>query len=174
MFNIPPTKTELLENIRTARAKLEALIAPLTETEMTIPSVQEAWTVKDILAHLTNWERLTMARLHSSATGESLNIPPIKTDADIDWINTQVYAENIIRPLDEVLADFHEAHRELMEKVQAYDEAFLLGPNLAPWSEGSPVWVLVAANTYQHYGEHAEAIVIWLMERKGIGAKVEG
>ncbi len=152
----PPSKEKLLENIRGSRAALEKALYGLTEAQLTAPNRQGAWSIKDILAHIAAWERLTVDRLHSALTGAPLAIPPIGTDEEIDAMNASVYAENRQKPLVEVRADFEAAHQEIYELVSSLDERFLHGPLPFEWAKDRPAWTLIAANTYWHYPDHSD------------------
>ena len=162
MSDTPRTKAELLENIRTARTKFKTLVDSLTETQLTTPGVHGAWSVKDILAHLAAWERLTLERLNAGLANKPLPIKPIKTDEDVEWMNEKVYAINKDRPLEDILDDFHTAHDLLLDKIVGMDKAIIQNAVPLDWAGGRPVWLLIAANTYLHYSEHQEAIEKWL------------
>jgi hypothetical protein len=51
------TKQELLESIRTTHAQLEKKFSQLTPKQMIWPGSMDNWSVKDILAHLVDWEQ---------------------------------------------------------------------------------------------------------------------
>ena len=55
-------KPQLLESIRDTRAGLEKKYAKLTPEQMVWPGSMGDWSVKDILAHLVDWERRFGAR----------------------------------------------------------------------------------------------------------------
>ena len=49
-------KTTLLNTIQTERARFEALIAPLSEAQLCSPTLDGQWSIKDIMAHIAEWE----------------------------------------------------------------------------------------------------------------------
>ena len=51
------TKKELLESIQSTRASLEKKFSKLTPGQMVWPGSMGEWSVKDILAHLVDWEQ---------------------------------------------------------------------------------------------------------------------
>ena len=107
----PPTKSDLLDVIRTERAQLEILFEGLTDSQMTKAGVDASWSIKDILAHIAAWERLAYDRIHAALSGEPLKFPLIKGDADVDKFNAGVYEKNKDQPLAKVMAEFHDSHR---------------------------------------------------------------
>lgn len=50
------TKREIEQHLKASRAELEALMASLSEADLARTSRAEAWTVKDLLAHLASAE----------------------------------------------------------------------------------------------------------------------
>ena len=50
------SRDELLQRSRDRHAQLEALLAQLTDDDLTRPGVTDDWSAKDHLAHLTWWE----------------------------------------------------------------------------------------------------------------------
>jgi len=168
MTNKPPTKAELLEKIHTARKQFKALIDSLTETQIITPGVQENWSVKDILAHLTAWERMTLERLNSGLSNRPSRIRPIHTNEEVDWMNEKVHAIHQDRPLVDILDDFQTSFERLMEKVEGLNKNVFQNPTSMEWAGDRPVWLLIADNTYLHYAEHREAI------EKGLVKKDEG
>ena len=61
----------------------------------------------------------------------------------------------------EVLADFNHFAEEVVQAVGAIPEDLLMRADSLAWRSGSPLWEMVAANTYWHYPEHREAIKHW-------------
>jgi hypothetical protein len=50
--------------------------------------------------------------------------------------------------------------------VQSLSEEDLIDPLRFAWMEGSPLFYLVAGNTYGHYQEHIDPIQQWLARSK--------
>jgi hypothetical protein len=157
------TKTKILGLIRSERETLEAMLDQLSETQMTQPSVENAWSVKDILAHITDWEKRMVQWIEESLQGKTPERPASGMAwNDLDELNEQIYLANKNRPLNEVLADFHDSYQQSLKVIEALAEEDLLDPNRFEWREGNPLWPMVAANTWEHYREHREAIGNWL------------
>jgi hypothetical protein len=155
----PMTKTKILEMIQSGRKSLESTLSQLSEEQMTQPGVQNDWSVKDILAHITEWERRTVQWIHESLRGEVPQRPaPGMAWDDLDGLNEQIYMLNKDRPLSEVLDDFRSAHHQSLQAVEALTEEDLIDPQRFAWRAGEPMWHMVAANTWLHYQEHGEAI----------------
>lgn len=162
MTDTPILKADLLEKIHTARNNFKSVIDGLTDTQLTTPGVEENWSVKDILAHLTTWERFTLERMIAGLEKKKLKVRPIQTDDDVEWMNARVYAINKDRPLEDVLDDFRTGHDLLIDKIMSLDKLVIQDTTPYEWAGDRPVWSLIAVNTYFHYAEHQEAIEKWL------------
>src|SRR5437867_9147809 len=56
------TARELLHSIQEERARLEATLARLTGEQILAPGADGPWSVKDILVHISYWERDLLRR----------------------------------------------------------------------------------------------------------------
>ncbi len=157
------TKVNLLESIETHRQELEGTLAEIPVDQMTSPGVIGEWTVKDVLAHLTIWERRMTRWLRETAQDqEPRMLPTGMTWDDLDLWNEQTYLENRDRSLDDVLADFQASYPQALQIVTTFPEKDLLDPDRYVWRAGRPLWHIVAANTFWHYDEHNQSLRTWL------------
>jgi hypothetical protein len=159
------TKTKIIESIRSERGSLDTVLGRLSETQMTGPAIESDWTVKDILAHIADWEQRMVRWTEESLRGEVPERPaPGMTWDDLDRLNEQIFASNRDKPLNDVLAEFHRSFQRALTTVEALAEADLIDPKRFEWRQGDPLWHMVAANTWWHYKEHRETIENWLKE----------
>ena len=149
-------KAELLQAIRTERARFEAALAQVEPGAMSQPGANGGWSVKDILAHLTTWEQRKLHLLPHYLRGETPHDPaPINGQAEVDAFNRQTFLDNQNRPLKEVHAAFHASHHEMMAAIEALTDAQL--QQTAPGNV--PIWETISWDTYGHYGEHIDAVL---------------
>jgi hypothetical protein len=59
----PIAKAALLDTIQTGYSQFETLLAPLSEEQMTTPTVNGTWSIKDTIAHLTAWQGYLLNQL---------------------------------------------------------------------------------------------------------------
>jgi uncharacterized protein DUF1706 len=50
--------------------------------------------------------------------------------------------------------------------IQAIPEEDLISSQRFAWTKGSPLWQLVAGDTYEHYQEHIGQIQKWLVQSR--------
>jgi len=151
-------KAEFFDTLRTERARWDELLSQIDETQMTQPGVVGEWSVKDIFAHVTWFEREMVGMLQARALiGSEL------WDLSQDERNAVVFERNRHLPLRDVLAEARRVYEQLLEGLQSLSEEELTdaGRFREMPAEWLP-WKIIADNTYEHYLAHAPAIRAWL------------
>lgn len=158
----PTTKSELLREIERAHQDMMRFLAAMTDEEKTAPTLNEGWSVKDSLAHLVDWEKMTIDWMTRSLRGEQVKrfVEGFQYDTEdereavMEKLNTHLYQQNKTRALDDVMRDFRATHRAILELVAQLDERDIFDSNRFAWRDGSPAFDMIAGNTYDHYDEH--------------------
>ncbi len=152
------SKEQLLEKMRSGYATFSTLLSSLSEAQLTAPNVNDGWSIKDNIAHLSAWQRRQIAR--NQAVRDGVELPDPTPGMSIDEINELYYQQNKDRALADVLDEFHETDRLLQESVEALTDEQLNSP--IPWLDGRTLAPYVAGDSYEHYEEHTEIIQHWL------------
>ncbi len=161
-------KSHLIEAVTNGRQRFEATLSQLDEDQMTTPSLESGWSVKDVLAHIQVWETRMVSWLEDVQRGEIPQmLPSGMTWDDLDQMNEAIYLEYRDKPLVEVLAEFRQSFPKALELVKSISEEDLINPDRFEWREGKPLWFIVAANTFWHYEEHEKAISEWKEDKEG-------
>jgi hypothetical protein len=155
-------KASIFNQMRTNYAALEEILAPLDKTQMTTKGVIDGWSIKDMLAHIASWHHRLLTWLDAAIRNAEPAISGPDNVEEMDALNAQFYQENKSRPLDEVLTEFRTTHQQIMDIIQVMREEDLISPQRFAWTQGSPLWQLVAGDTYEHYQEHRKQIQEWL------------
>ena len=166
------TKATLLDRVSNGYNAFERLLSPLTQEQMLAPELNDGWSVKDNIAHLTSWHRRLLEMLSAARLRrEPAQIPGLADDVTLDQINAHFYQENKDLTLDTVLQQFRTTYIEVIAATQALSEDDLTATQRFDWLEGTPLWHLVAGNTYGHYAEHTEIIQTWMERRHQQGSE---
>jgi hypothetical protein len=155
---------QLIQTLRTERARIESLLAELTETQLHKPGVLGPWSVKDIIVHLTVWEQRGTGWIRSLAQGEIPQIPlPGYTWDVVDQLNQETYETNRNKPLKEVLAEFQRSFTGLLTQLQSLTEEDLDRSFEPYWTDGEPFTLRELVEwRYLHYRSHRRQIEAWL------------
>ena len=112
-------KSELLNWLQEKYQQWEVLLDEIGPVRMDEPGVNGDWSMKDIVSHLTGWNRWLVARLHAAGRGEPEPPPPwpahLQTD---DVINAWIYESNLGRSVREVLDETQQVHQQLLEVIE--------------------------------------------------------
>ena len=146
------TKKELLESIQSTRANLEKKFSKLTQGQMVWPGSMGDWSVKDILAHLVDWEQRFIGWYQAGQMGEIPKTPaPGYTWRELPKLNQQGYQQHKDQPLETVLEKFDESYLEILALVEGMSEREIFEAKFYPWTGDSALLPWIAANTSSHY-----------------------
>ena len=148
----PVTKAEILTAIHTEHELLEKKFAPLTAEEMVIPGSMDDWSVKDILAHLVDWEQRFIGWYQAGLRGEVPQTPaPGMNWRDLPKLNQQGYEKHRDQPLEEVLVEFHASYRQTLHLVESLSEDEIFDPHRYAWTGKYGLYGFIEGNTFKHY-----------------------
>ncbi len=146
------TKAELLLKIRQNHRRLVRKFTQLTPEQMTWPGAMDDWSVKDILAHLGDWEQRFIGWYQAGKRGERPEMPaPGMAWGDLAQLNRQAYDLRKDEPLEDVLAQFDRSYKEILALVESMKEREIREPKVYLWTEEMPLLEWIAANTCEHY-----------------------
>lgn len=163
----PENRHELLKILVTEHLQWEALLGTLSEDQYLERVGDSQLTVKDLLAHIIDWEQRMIHWINESYAGIVPQRPaPGMTWDDLDKLNQQTYLANKDRALDEVMAASEESYSRALDLIQNLTEEDLFDGSRFAWRQGDPLWHMVAANTWWHYKEHRLQVEAWLKTRR--------
>lgn len=101
----PTSKADLLVATDRERSQLEAVLAPLAPARMELPGVVGEWSVKDVLAHLAEWEQRALGWYRAGLRGDAPDLPaPGYEWSETPRLNRAIFERHRDRPLDEAVA----------------------------------------------------------------------
>jgi hypothetical protein len=141
----------LLRQLDAAWTALTDAYAGLPERLLVQPGVVDDWSVKDIVAHVTTWEREALQHLPLIVAGGSP--PRYAAQGGIDAFNARATGAGRRLSLAEVLRRRDETHARLVEFIRRQPEG-TFGGRTRPRRR-------LRLDTYGHYPEHTAAIRAW-------------
>ena len=148
----PSTRERLMVTIGRSWDDLLASVEGLTDEELLTTGVVERWSVKDILAHVTTWERESLEHLPSIARGDAQQRYST-VYGSLDAFNALKFEENQNRPLPEVRTRLHDTHQQLLAYLDSVPDELL--------SSKERFRTRLRWDTYSHYAIHAQHIREW-------------
>jgi uncharacterized damage-inducible protein DinB len=160
------TKARFLETLRERRRQWEDAIAAIGEERMTQPGFAGEWSVRDVVAHITAYERWLLEQIEAAARGEQAPLS-VLDDSDMERRNRAAHEQTRALPLDAVMAEARRVWEGLLQIAERSSEADLIEPARAPafvrkgWGESAALWQGIANLTYEHYDEHLPDFAAW-------------
>jgi len=147
-------RQELLREIESERRLLDETLKLVPRHMMTRSGVTRGgWSVKDILAHLVEWQEMNLSWYAAGLRGEKLAMPaPGFTLRDLPRLNQMIYRKHHRRPLQAVLDDYQSYHERIVSLVNSSSDADLTTLHRFSWT--GPSWTLsdyLRASTAAHY-----------------------
>ena len=152
------TVRTFIQSVKKNRAALEKAIASLDRKMLTRPGVTGKWSIKDILAHITWFDREMVGILEAKAfiSSDLWSLPPDKR-------NAVIHKRAKPHSLEKVLAEAERVYKALLLSLADLRDTDLHNPAAFPGmpDDWTP-WEVIAGNTYDHYQEHLTDILTWL------------
>ncbi len=148
----PLNKTQLLESIQKQYTALEKFLAPLTAEEMAYSSAPGAWAVKDILAHLVEWQQMFFKWYEGGSQGEMPEVPaPGYKWNQLPALNQAIYEKYQHLTAEEALSLFRESHRKTVQFIETLPDADLTTPGLYQWMNNNTLMSYLNSISAAHY-----------------------
>jgi hypothetical protein len=147
-------KAQLLSEIARERSALDEALAGLTRRQMTTAGVTRGgWSVKDILAHLVEWQQMNLDWYAAGLRGEKPAMPaPGYTLRELPRLNEMIHRKHHRRSLQAVVQDYRSYHQRVITLIQSLPDTDLVTLGRFSWT--GPSWTLsdyLRAATAAHY-----------------------
>lgn len=148
----PTTKKELIKSAQQEREALEELLATLTPAQLTQPNRIGEWAVKDVLAHLIEWEAMVMQWYETGKKGKTPAVP----SAEYNWgqlpaLNHAIFVKHRDRSLTEIQKNFKASYKKILKTIESIPEKELFTRKIYPWTNNNLLAVYFISATSSHY-----------------------
>jgi len=148
----PTNKQELLDEAEREYEALKKQVAEFTPEEMVRPGVVGEWSIKDILAHLLEWQRMYMGWYEAGLRSEKPATPAKGYNwSELPALNQDIYERYKGAKLDNVRNQLETSHRHMLDMAGSLSEDELFTPGRHKWTGISTLASYVDANTGAHY-----------------------
>lgn len=145
-------RQQLSARLEKAWRNFEESYAGLSDSQLLKPGVTGAWSVRDIMAHVTTWEEETLKHLPTILKGKK---PPrySVTHGGINPFNAQMTEQKKALTLAEIRRELENTHDRVLEFIAQVPEQ--------QFRSDTPFRRRLRLDTYSHYPKHADAIRKW-------------
>ena len=147
-------KSDLIGRIESARRDWDELLAGVGDDLALAPGAEGKLSAKDLIAHVTWYEREVVGMLSTRAM-EGSGLWALGPDER----NAAIHEQARDVPLEVVRAESARVFEELIEQLRLLpDEAYHDAARFANMPPDWAPWELIAGNTIWHYPDHTGAI----------------
>jgi hypothetical protein len=155
------TTAEWIALLREELGEWQKVLGGMSEAEIVAPNRVDALSLKDVIAHLTAWQQITVARLEAGRdnrepvfAGWPPELDPVH-ETDTDGINAWIYEKYRDQTWESVHYEWRERFLHVLELAEAMPEDVLMEMGRFAWLNGYPL-VAVLRGTFYHHHEHRE------------------
>ncbi len=148
----PATKKQLLEAIDVEGKALEQLLANLSATQMTQPGIVGEWSIKDVLAHLLEWQQMVLG-WHSAGLEGRVPATPAEgfNWSQLPELNQQIYEKHCSRPLADIQKEFKSSQKKIASTIQDLSDKELFTRGHYAWTKNNTLGTYFVSCTSSHY-----------------------
>ncbi|HMB23722.1 MAG TPA: ClbS/DfsB family four-helix bundle protein [Anaerolineales bacterium] len=145
-------KKQLLEDIETEGKALEQLLAGLSLAQMTQPGIVGEWSVKDVLAHLLEWQCMVLKWHTAGLQGKVIPIPAEGLNwSQIPQLNQRIYETYRDTPLADIQKEFKSLHKKTLSTIQSLSDEELFTRGHYAWTRNNTLGTYFVSCTSSHY-----------------------
>lgn len=166
------SKKELLESIEREHEVLRSLAAGIPERRYDERGVWgDGWTIKDLFAHLTEWEQMCIGWYQRGL--EEADFP--RPAEGYKWnqlpaLNHSIWEKHRDTPWREVHSRFNASYQEILKLARRLSEEELFEPGRFAWTKKNGLVTYIGGNTVSHYRAAAGFLKRWLRGQRKAGS----
>jgi hypothetical protein len=152
-------KNEWIQLLREMYTDWEDFLAVLSEAQVTARDRVDELSIKDIIAHLTAWQKISAARLEAGLHGGEPDFSEWPQEFDfvdelnVDHINAWIFDQYKENSWPMVYQEWKARYQKVIGLTEAVPEADLLEAAKYPWLRHYAL-AAVLEGTYNHHREH--------------------
>jgi hypothetical protein len=160
-------KTQILRLCKEEYDRWQDLLNGLTESQITTPLAPSHWSIKDVVAHVTAWQEISIARLEAGLHNQEPDYPEwpaieeVGEEGDVDDINAWIYEKYRDLPWSTVHENWRKSFQHFMELGGAIPEADLMDTKKYPWLKGYALFAVIEGSYEHHHIDHFPPIRDW-------------
>ena len=156
------SKQQLIDEILFEQEKLDTLLSEIPDAQKTKPNVVDGMSVKDILAHRTEWGRMFVRWYTDAKKGKQPDVPTKKHKWNqLKELNAEIYKDNKSVPLVKIEKDFKAMEKKLLNLIQEMKEKELLDKRFYDFTGTSTLAIYACSATASHYRSARRYIQKW-------------
>lgn len=161
------TKQQLVDDIVKERKLLEGLLESIPDSKKT-KEVTDGMSVKDFLAHRTEWGIMMTRWYEEAKAGKTPSVPSEKFKWNqLKELNADIAERYKDKSLDDISKQFNKVHDNLFKLVEKMEENELLEKKVYSFTGSSDLATYINSATASHYRSARRHIQKWWKAQNG-------
>lgn len=149
-YDLIPDDGRVLDHLATSVGALRALVAPMSPEKLSTPWKEGEWTIKEIILHIIDDERIFAYRALRFARGDDTDLPGFDQDTYVEPSRANE------RSIDSLFEEYESVRAGTLTLFASFDEEALLRKGTA---DGNPMSVRAAAYHIAGHAKHHEVSI---------------
>jgi uncharacterized protein (TIGR03083 family) len=159
-------RDEAVNKLRGARKELLESLQGVSDEDKVRPNAVEKWSMKDLLAHIASWDEEVLRVIQAFAMQPDPHFSyAISERSDFSAWNSEQVELRRERTLEQVVAEFRNARRDLIQVVEGLTDQVLMRPKMTSWGKVHTGFELLD-EMVQHDAEHTKDVRSWRKKRE--------
>jgi len=165
-------KAQIIAALRKIFGRWQDALAGMSEEQINAAIFDGGLSIKDVLAHLTIWQKISVARMEAAGKDREPDYPYWPTEEidpespeELNRLNAWIFETNHGRPWADIYQEWRDRFAYLLVLCEAFPEKELLEVDRYAWLKGYAL-AAVLVGTFEHHDEHMDDWVA-LMGRPG-------
>jgi hypothetical protein len=161
------SKKELIAMMKDVFEGWEAELAKHAVDWITTPGhVEKDRSVKDIVAHLTGWQQVSVARLEAALKDKDPHYPRWSPELDVvhetnnDAVNAWIFGAYTAKSWEEVHDEWRDRFHYVLQLSEAIPEEKWFVPGVPAWL-GEYKLSAILEGSHEHHQEHLDELKAW-------------
>lgn len=162
------TKQEVLSALQGEFERWEQLLSRLGEDRIVARNLPSELSIKDVMAHLTAWQELSLSRLEAALkdTDPAHQLGPAGLDPDaeenLEQINAWIHETYADVAWSTIYQHWRRGYQRLLDLGRKIPEDILMEPARYHWLRGLPLFQVLVGAYEHHHDEHYLPLAEWL------------
>jgi len=146
------SKQQLLDEISKEKTILNTALEAIDSSKISLPGACSDWSVKDIISHLAEWQKMVLSWYQTGLAGKTPEVPGKGYKwSQLPELNHAIYERYKDYSWNEVQELFKSSEARVMYMITDTDEKTLLEPGLQPWMNKNTLIAYLGSCTASHY-----------------------
>lgn len=165
-------KKQILGMLKEEFERWEALLAGLSEEQITARQLPAGLSIKDVIGHLRAWQQVSIARLEAAQRNQEPVFPDwlagldAESEDELDQFNARIHETYREQPWSHVHQLWKDGYLRFLELGEAIPENELMDAEKYEWLKGYNLYAVLHGSYEHHHVDHLGPLLAWIRQHQ--------